>query len=73
METFNGVSEVENRCLMRCAGVIRKEGWEEDAVGMVVYLDGPAFYYHERYNGLCGYYTREYLEEFMQWQEEEFR
>lgn len=71
-KTFRGVSEVENKCLMRCAGVIRKEGWASGSLGMVVYLSGPSFYYDSIFTGVPGYYSKKCIREFMQWQEEEF-
>lgn len=72
MKTFKNVSETTNKCLMRCAGVIRKEGWSEDAVGMYVALGGPMFIYEEVRLDFLGFYSREYIEEFMDWQEENF-
>ena len=72
MKTFKGVSETENKCLMRCAGVIRKEGWPKDASGMIVNLYGPVFYRGSVPEVHPSVYSKEYLEQFMEWQEKEF-
>lgn len=72
MKTFQNVSEAMNKRLIRCAGFVRKEGWPVGAVGMYVALCGPTFVYDAFKLQRPGYYPKLYIEQFMEWQEENF-
>ena len=55
--------DLEN--LLRCAGYVRQHGWEEDEHGMAVLLYGPVFCTELYPRDALGYYSKEYIEEFM--------
>lgn len=72
MLTYNGLSEEDNRQLMRCSGVIRKYGWPDNAAGMLISLSGPSFYYDEHLGVLPFHWTKGTVEGFMAWQDRMF-